>query len=129
MKRRAVITLAAAALVMLSLGSCRERSIPASKLSRIYADMLMADQWFASNPAEKDVADTSLVYEPIFRKYGYTTEDFNRTVSHYLYNPEKYRRIMVDAQEILQKRLDKLKEQEDECLERELFSDPSRAVD
>lgn len=129
MKLTALISLAVVVLASLSLGSCHGKYIPASKMSRIYADMLMADQWLEANPAQKAVADTALVYEPIFRRYGYTTEDFDRTVSHLLYNPEKYRRIMVDAQTILQKRLDKLKEEESKCLERELSSDQLEAVD
>ena len=59
----------------------------------IYYDMLLADQWLNDHNAARKVADTTLFYEPVFRKYGYSFKDFDKSVSHYLKNPEKFSKM------------------------------------
>ena len=83
-------------LIALALSSCgrKARVIPASTMSDIYADMFMADQWVAQNSRSRRVADTSDFYGPIFEKYGYTVEDYDASVSHYLHKPDKYAKIL-----------------------------------
>ena len=77
MNRLPGYALAAVALFLL-LFSCGRgrRMISPTDMSKIYADMLVMDQWLRIN-AEGRKADTTLVYEPIFNKYGYTLDDYN----------------------------------------------------
>ncbi len=77
--------------------SDRGRVIPASKLSDIYAEMFLADQWLTSHYSERRVADTSLFYEPIFKKYGYTLKDYDASVRHYIEKPDDYAKILKTA--------------------------------
>lgn len=92
------------ALLML-LVSCsgRPRIIPRSTLTDIYADMFLADQWLVDHNSERRKVDTMLFYDPIFRSYGYTFQDYDASVQHYLKDPEKFSRIFRDAAEKLRK--------------------------
>ena len=59
---RHIVALAFAALLLLS--SCNreeEKVIPRSKLSKIYAEMLLTDQWIGETPELRQIADTSLI--------------------------------------------------------------------
>jgi len=100
MQRRSILgilsALAAFSSVVVSC-SGRGRVIPASKLSDIYAEMFLADQWLTSHYSERRVADTSLFYEPIFKKYGYTLEDYDASVHHYIEKPDDYAKILKTA--------------------------------
>jgi len=110
MKRFLHISLLLLALVALS--SCNEgpKVIPESKLSRIYADLYMADYWLEIHEAELgSMQDTSLVYEPIFEKYGYTSDDFRASITHYLTDTDRYARILKHTTLILEARLTDLK--------------------
>lgn len=86
--------------VILSLvffASCGERDgkvIPRGELAEIYAEMLMMDQWISATPGTRNMADTSLVYEPILNRYGYTSADYRMTVEKYMDDPERFSRIL-----------------------------------
>lgn len=84
--------------------------IPRSKLARIYAEMLVTDQWITSTPGVRMIADTSLVYEPILEKYGYDAEDYRKSVENYMNDPERFARILRTTGEILDKRIVELEE-------------------
>ena len=111
MKRR----LTAAAILVLAvisiLAGCRRegRLIPRKELARIYADMLIADQWLNDNRSLRRQADTTLFYEPIFEHYGYTTADYAYSVRHYMDDPERFSRILKKSSSLLGSRLRKLK--------------------
>ena len=93
-----------------SLGSCGQNDvIEEDVLSQIYAEMLMTDQWISSTAGVRLVADTSLVYEPILKKYGHTSADYRSSVEHYLKDPEDYADIMKGTVDILEKRLAELR--------------------
>jgi len=97
------------ALVLLSLGGCKShRIIPKKDMVEIYADMFIADQWVGNDRARNRHADTTLLYEPIFRKYGYDTEDFRESVNYYLKDPERYARMLKKTAAKLQARTDEL---------------------
>lgn len=72
----------------------KPRVIPAGTLSDIYVDLFLADQWIRDNNQLRKGADTTLYYEPVFRKYGYTTRDYQKSVEVYLMDPEKYAKIL-----------------------------------
>ncbi len=100
---------AVAMCLFFSCGKKEARVIPRSKMAKIYAEMLMTDQWISSAPSMMRIADTSLVYEPILEKYGYDSEDYRRSVEHYLDDPERFSKIFRSASEILDGRLQELK--------------------
>lgn len=111
MKRRLChIFLLFAALIVLA-PSCRRdrvRVIPRAKLAKIYAEMFMTDQWIQATPKLRTIADTSLVYEPILEAYGYTSEDYQYSVDHYMNDPERFSRILRATGEILDDRIKEL---------------------
>ena len=108
-----VVHIIAACAVLLSLIGCScdsARIISRGDMAEIYAEMLMADQWVAEHSKTRKQADTSLVYEPIFQKYGYDTEDYRASVAHYMKDPERYSRILRSTAEILDAQILELKE-------------------
>ena len=91
-------------LAVLCTASGCGRVIPDGTLAQIYADMFVADQWVRDHPAARRTADTTFFYEPIFNSYGYTTEDYLRTVDRNLEDPESYAKILGKANDLLVER-------------------------
>ena len=111
----------AAFLSVLLLFSCgfREAKVISRKdMAQIYAEMLLTDQWIVTNPSMRRVADTSLVYEPILNRYGYTKEDYILSVNKYMDDPERYSRILRTTGEILDEKLSALNDRKEQ-LEKE----------
>lgn len=107
------IALAALVLLLLLPGCGRRgRVIPAGKLAEIYVDMFLADQWISDNYSSRREADTSDFYGPIFKAHGYTFKDYDRSVNHYLHNPEGYSHLLDKSVEILEKRIKSLKDEQ-----------------
>ena len=98
------IVLALACIAALA-ASCGPRVIPRGKLSDIYVEMLLTDQWLRDNPDINRTADTLLVYEPIFERYGYTTDDYLRSQAYYLRDPDRYAKMMRGVTRKLEKEL------------------------
>ena len=107
-----------AVFLLTSCAGKKDRVIPRGKLAEIYADMLLVDQWITSTPGNRQVADTSLVYEPILEKYGYSSADYRKSVDVYMDDPERYSRILRTTGEILDRKLARLNERREE-IERE----------
>ena len=102
---------AALCLAVCVLAGCSQRGkvISREDMVDIYADMLIADQWLddqGSSYLRK--SDTTMFYEPIFNKYGYTTEDFRNSVYRYLDDPERYSKLLKKVEAKLQARADVL---------------------
>lgn len=119
MKRSLKYIVLILALVLVLVPSCRKDSakvIPRSKLARIYAEMLVTDQWIISTPKIRNIADTSLVYDPILEKYGYTPEDYQQSVMYYLNDPERFSRILRTSGELLDKELKVMRKQQAKIL-------------
>jgi hypothetical protein len=90
-------------LVAVLAVSCQgPRVIPRARMVDIYCDMLLADQQIRDNSVLRNRADTMLVYEAVFNRYGYNTDDYLHSVSHYLGDPERFAKIMGDVAEKLQ---------------------------
>ena len=71
----------ASSMLLISLQSCKEEGIiEEDTMAQIYAEMLLTDQWINSTPGMRMIADTSLVYEPILKKYGHTSVDYRKSV-------------------------------------------------
>jgi hypothetical protein len=107
--------------------SCAEREgkiIPRGELAEIYAQMFLMDQWINSNPRTRHMADTSLVYEPILNRYGYTSADYRASVDKYMDDPERFSIILRTTVSIFDKKLKELElkrleqEREEELLRR-----------
>lgn len=118
--RRAHIVVLLAVLAMLCGCGRRSRVIPADKLTRIYQDMYLADQWVRDNPDGRKIADTTLFYDQIFRRYGYTFEDYDRSVHYYLDHPDAYAKILDRASERLRKEGDRMQQEADEATARDI---------
>ena len=101
--RRAHIVLLSAVLAVLCGCGRSARVIPADKLARIYHDMFLADAWLRENPDARTAADTTLVFDPIFRRYGYTFEDYDRTLHYYIERPDKFAKVVENASDRLRK--------------------------
>ena len=80
--------------------------IPRKKMVSIYADMFVADQWLNQNYKAERVADTSFVYEAIFEKYGYDSEDYRASVDYYIQDPDRFARILRQTVLELEDRMD-----------------------
>ena len=72
--------------------------------------MLVMDQWAQSESHLRATADTSLIYEPIFDKYGYDIKDYTRSVEYYMQDPERFSRILRESIDILDGRIEELNE-------------------
>ena len=114
---RTIRHISLALAMILTLASCiggRDKVIPRAKLAEIYAEMFITDQWISGTHSVRRQADTSLVYEPILEKYGYTSEDYRKSVDRYMDDPERFSRILRSSVGILDKRLAVLNEIKEE---------------
>jgi hypothetical protein len=50
----------------------------------IYCDIYLTDQYIENNPTYRAMADTTTVYDGIFKKHGTTSEEFISSVNYYL---------------------------------------------
>ena len=93
-------------LVLCCLFSCgkKDKVIPRSTMSDIYAELFISDQWLREQQMEFRIADTCRFYEPIFNKYGYTTLDFRNSANYYLQDPRRFSRILQRASVQLEER-------------------------
>ena len=109
--RKFRLTLICAACAFLSAVSCRQERgiIPEDVMSKIYYDMYMTDEAIKSDNRFRRMTDTLLVYEPIFRRYGYTSEDYTRSVGYYLEHTDIYQEIFERTGQMMEKREAELK--------------------
>ena len=91
------------ALLVLAASCKGSRTIPRDKLSDIFHDMFLQDQQIRNDPSIKKIADTSLVYEGVFREYGYTSEDYIYTVGKYIREPDKFAKVFAKTADRLEK--------------------------
>ncbi len=116
MKRKFLHILALLVMMVTLFSSCKkeeDKVIPRSKMARIYAEMLLVDQWLQMEPDVRRGTDTTLVYEPILEKYGYDSEIYRRSIYKYLDDPERFARIFRTTIEIYDKRLKELERLKD----------------
>ena len=92
---RTAVAVLLAALLCLSACGRKDKVIPRDTMVDIYADLFISDQWLREQggPAFMD-SDTMRFYEPIFRKYGYTTLDFRNSANYYLRDSRRFARIL-----------------------------------
>ena len=108
----------------LSMNSCREEGvIDDESMAQIYAEMLITDQWINSNPGLRTIADTSLVYDPILKKYGHTAADYRKSLEYYLSEPEEYAEVMKQTVKILDAKLAELQKKKVQMEEEKEFEE------
>lgn len=109
----------AALLLCFACSDDESKVIPRGKMAKIYAEMLVMDQWAVSDSRLRQKADTSLIYEPIFEKYGYDGEDYRASVEYYMNDPERFSRILRESADILDVRIEELKNLKQELMKQE----------
>lgn len=96
-------------LVLLAAVACqRTRIIPKDTLADIYTDMFLADQVVREENIPRAQMDTMLVYEAVFRKYGYDTDDYLNSVRYYLKDPERFAKVFESVAKRLEGEIDAL---------------------
>jgi hypothetical protein len=96
-------------LAVLVAAACRgPRIIPKDTLTDIYVDMLMADQFVREENIPRKQLDSMLVYEAVFNKYGYDTDDYMNSVRYYLKDPERFAKIFEEVARRLEGEADAL---------------------
>lgn len=108
-----IVALLAVVVMAASCSKDRADVIPRSKMAAIYAEMLMTDQWINARTDVRRIADTSLVYEPILQKYGYSHKDYLKTVDKYMDDPERFSRILRTSGDIIDERIKELRQELD----------------
>lgn len=79
MKR--IFQIAAFAALALLLAACaRHKIIPDDKLAQIFHDAFLTNAYIGS---ENVKTDSLRIYEPIFARYGYTTDDVHYTIGNF----------------------------------------------
>lgn len=103
MRKKLIFTVILSTLLFLQ--SCEKRGIiPKDVMSQIYYDMYMNDQAVKSRYIFRRMSDTLHIYAPVFEKYGYTEEDYRRSMEYYLMEPEKLEKIFKKTLSNLEKR-------------------------
>ncbi|MDO5443124.1 MAG: DUF4296 domain-containing protein [Bacteroidia bacterium] len=123
--KRAVLHIVCAVVLALSFSSCNKKGdiIPRATMSKIYAELFVADSWLSMASADdKYSADTTAFYEPVFKKFGYTTADYLASVEYYLNDPERYSRILKKSRLMLRADIKALEDQ----VERERLEEQAR---
>ena len=104
-------------LLVVAVAACHgPRVIPRAKLVDIYCDMFMADQQVRANDTPQRAMDSLLVYEAVFQKYGYDTDDYMHSLRHYLKDPERFAKVFEEVASRLEgqaKSLDPIIEHQD----------------
>lgn len=115
-------------LLLASLCACsrRARVISPDRMGRLYYDMFLADQWLRDNSRNRAHADTTLFFDPIFRKHGVSFEDYDRSIRYYLDRPDKFTKILDKVADQLRKEGERLQREADELTTQEYERDRLR---
>ena len=115
-------------LAVLVAAACRgPRIIPKDTLTDIYVDMLMADQFVREENIPRKQLDSMLVYEAVFNKYGYDTDDYMNSVRYYLKDPERFSKIFEEVAKRLEgeaNALEKIIERQERLAQKAVVTNP-----
>lgn len=96
-------------LVLVAVAACQNpRIIPKDTLTDIYEDMFLADQLVRERNLPQPQMDTLLVYEAVFNKYGYNTDDYMNSVRYYLKDPERFAKVFDEVNRRLEAKVKEL---------------------
>lgn len=85
--------------VSLLTTACRSDRIPREDMKIVLKELLLTDLQISSNEELKRLADSSWVYAPVLRKFGYTDTQFYNTVSYYVGRPDRFRSLLSQLRE------------------------------
>lgn len=103
--KRGYVAIFAAVVFLLLTGCGRSRVIPEKEMVSLYVDMFLADQWLRDHPDEREIADTTLFFDPIFRSHGYTFGDYDKSIAYYVANPDVFSEIATRVTDELRRRI------------------------
>ena len=86
------------------------RVIPKDTLTDIFVDMFLADQMVRDENIPPVRMDTLLVYEAVFEKYGYDTDDYLYTLRKSLRDPERFAKVLEEVANRLEVEVEDLNE-------------------
>lgn len=99
-------------LVLVAVAACQgPRIIPKGTLTDIYVEMFLVDQQVREQNIPRTQMDSLLVYEAVFNKYGYNTDDYLNSVRHYLKDPERFAKVFEEVNKRLEGELKALDRQ------------------
>ncbi len=78
--------------------------IPKKKMASINADFFLMDQYLGADRTMRKFSDTTAVYKPVLRYYGYTADEYFASVDYYLENSRDMAKILDMTEKILRKR-------------------------
>ena len=78
--------------------------IPKKKMASINADFFLMDQYLGADRTMRKFTDTTAVYKPVLRHYGYTADEYFASVDYYLENSRDMAKILDMTEKILRKR-------------------------
>lgn len=99
--------LLALCLALAACGGREGKVIPEKKMAMLYADMFLADQWLKENKAARQVADTTLFFDPIFERHGYTFADYEKSIEYYSGETGVLSQIVDSASVMLKRQADR----------------------
>lgn len=73
-------------------------------MSRIMAQMYLADQYVERNPDMNGQTDSLAVYQAVIERNGHTVEEYYASVKHYLQKDDEYNKILKRAMSSLEER-------------------------
>ena len=99
-------------IAVLSAVSCKNNAtIPRNTMSDIYYDIYIADQMLERKYDFKNINDTTNLYVTIIEKYGYTQEDYQKSLDFYMVRPDTFEKVFERTKKKLEKRKVELEKQ------------------
>lgn len=91
--------------ILAAAAGCTPRGIiPKRKMAAINAEMFLFDQYADADRQMKRITDTCAIYKPLLRSYGYTTDDYFKSLEYYLDNVKEMEEVLDMTEKILKKR-------------------------
>lgn len=107
--------------------SGKGRVIPENRMVDLYVDMFVSDAWLKDNKDAKARADTTLFFDPIFKRHGYTFDDYEKSIQFYSGDMETFSKILDSAARILSARSAELEKKDAAILRARHLEDSLRA--
>ena len=84
----------------ITLSCSRSGILSKDKVANIMYEMFVADEYAKTYPEVNLAADSLLLFQHIFDKYGCTLEDYQKSIRHYLSDDKAYNYILKTATQI-----------------------------
>lgn len=91
------------AFITLTVSCTPENIIDREDMANIYYDFYMSDAYL-SDLDMMNLGDSVHIYIPIIEKYGYTFEQYQTSVDHYLHKPEILIKIFKEVEDRMKER-------------------------